>query len=163
VKDDPFIIAQRIMTYSGPTSWVEKTAARSLVRMENELGKGKLITSNWLDPRLDIIAKNAAEARRLGVGEDLVIWKFTTDLKQLADADCFVNWDMPTGAEILSCAAIGDKLCLWAIVDARRPHERRSFHVIGTGRSPQADLDKSKFIGTTFFRGGELVLHIFEV
>lgn len=66
---------------------------------------------------------------------------------------------MPTEAQILTIAAQGADICLWALVDPTRPSEWRNFRVYGTGH--QVDDTPSRFLGTAFSDG--MVFHAFEV
>jgi hypothetical protein len=68
--------------------------------------------------------------------------------------------EMPKGAWPISVQHQFDEPYLWAIVDSSAEKEWRSFAWVGTGHDvvhpPQW------FRGTLQFRGGALVLHLFE-
>jgi hypothetical protein len=82
------------------------------------------------------------------------IWKF-----ELADVDEQVI-EMPQDAKILSTQVQVSTICLWAIVDTKKPRVGRQFITLGTGQPYPLDCDL-KFIGTV--QQGSLVWHIFEV
>ena len=82
------------------------------------------------------------------------IWKFPIEITDEQDVM------VPGGAEFLRAAMQGEKLCLWALVDAGSPHEMRRIRVIGTGL-PFEDSDKCKYIGTAHDHRGA-VWHVFE-
>lgn len=67
---------------------------------------------------------------------------------------------MPKGAEVLSVAAQGDSLSLWAKVNPDAPMEKRKFYVHGTGHKIGAEV--AIYRGTAMMYGGDLVLHVFE-
>ena len=88
------------------------------------------------------------------------IWKFEIEPK-----DGPIQVMMPEGAEILSTAAIGDKVFVWAkfSTDEGTESEPRYFEVFGTGHNIHVDMGiDRKFIGTALMYDGSLVWHIFE-
>lgn len=79
---------------------------------------------------------------------------------------------MPKNAVILSVNAQYDNLCLWAMVDPKKPTEDRDIEVFGTGHPIHEDMGvERKFIGTvvTYKTNhhdpglvSSLVWHVFE-
>ena len=71
------------------------------------------------------------------------------------------NLTLPKGAKILSVAAVGNEIFLWAEVN---PSEiimnDRAIVVFGTGW-PIPNLKKKVFIGTVIMQNG-MVFHVFE-
>lgn len=88
------------------------------------------------------------------------IWKFEIEPK-----DGVVPVGLPTGAEVLSCNAIGDSVYIWAKFNQEQDPtlEERYFEVFGTGHDIPVDMGiDRKFIGTAFMYNGALVWHVFE-
>lgn len=81
------------------------------------------------------------------------IWKFILQPE--------IDVEMPFGAEVLSVAAQGEDICLWAKVDPVAPKESRSFVGFGTGHEIP-DTAHLKFVGTAMLNLGSMVFHIFE-
>lgn len=82
------------------------------------------------------------------------VWKYILQPK------CEI--EMPKGSEVLSVAAQGDEICLWAKVDpSEAQKEKRYFTGYGTGHSIPDEANLS-FVGTALLHGGSLVFHIFE-
>lgn len=76
-----------------------------------------------------------------------------------ADGICL---NLPVGAQVLTAAAQGDDIVLWALVDTTEgvPKEMRQFVVYGTGHKIDLEQDKLKYVSTAFL--GPLVFHVFE-
>ncbi len=71
--------------------------------------------------------------------------------------------EMPKGAEVLSVQSQGETLCLWALVNTKRPNEKRVFEVFGTGNPIHCDTGiERKFIATAQMPNLPLVWHVFE-
>lgn len=68
---------------------------------------------------------------------------------------------MKKGAKILSVQTQDEKICIWALVDENEIHERRFFHIYGTGHQINP-IHKIKFVGTCQLHNGGLVFHVFE-
>lgn len=68
--------------------------------------------------------------------------------------------DMPHGAKILHVAAQGDRLFVWALVNAEHPDVEHMFFVAGTGHHLPAIAHKLAYIGTVHTPSG-FVLHAF--
>ncbi len=82
------------------------------------------------------------------------IWKF--ELSSAPTAGVM----MPKGSHVLSAAAQGKVVCVWAICDPEQPVEPRDFWVLGTGfLAPDGD---ERYVGTAHCTDG-LVWHVFEV
>jgi hypothetical protein len=80
------------------------------------------------------------------------IWKFTLELTDLQ------GMEMPSGARILTVAAQGSSVCLWAHVDPEAPRETRTIRLYGTGH-PMPE-NPGVYLGT--FQMAPLVFHAFE-
>lgn len=67
---------------------------------------------------------------------------------------------MPRNAKVLTAAAQGNKICVWAEVDPDEPvDEVRHFEVFGTGHViPKGER---LYIGTAFL--GAMVFHVYEL
>jgi hypothetical protein len=85
-----------------------------------------------------------------------VVWKY--ELPEPGDHAL----ELPFGAEVLSVACQGDRLCLWALVEPDAPKELRRFRVLGTGWEFER-AGRVKFVGTALMQDGALVWHVFEV
>jgi len=81
------------------------------------------------------------------------VWKFTLSMNSIVS--------MPKDAEVLHVHRQGDDVCLWALIDYDNPRELRRFITVGTGHSMPDE--PHKYIGTTHFGEGALVLHVFEI
>jgi hypothetical protein len=80
------------------------------------------------------------------------IWKY-----QLAPARPQIT--TPRNSQVITAAAQGDEICVWATVDTERPHDEiHRFSIFGTGH-PIPDGQRI-FRGTAFL--GPLVFHVFE-
>jgi len=66
---------------------------------------------------------------------------------------------IPDGAAVLSVAAQGDDLCLWAAVDTLNALHLKTIYIHGTGNPIEA-LEYKRFIGTAVMPNG-LVWHVF--
>lgn len=91
------------------------------------------------------------------------IWKYelrVTDRQEV---------DMPKGAQILSVQAdeknsgpnsVGQKICVWALVDDRKRTETHVFDIYGTGH--ECLSEKMSYLATVQVSGGYLVWHVFH-
>ena len=71
---------------------------------------------------------------------------------------------MPANARILSVQEQGDDPVLWVMVDTNQQHVERVFAIFGTGFPIPDDSDTQySYLSTVQLRGGQLVLHVFEV
>ncbi len=68
---------------------------------------------------------------------------------------------LPKGAKILCFVNQYEAPVIWAEVDPDEPALLRLFHIVGAGHEvpPQQELT---YVGTALFRGGSLVLHLYE-
>lgn len=81
------------------------------------------------------------------------IWKFTLTPHGFVE--------MPAGAKVLTTAAQGDDICIWAEVDSGAEKETRHFEVYGTGHEMKQDMGiDRRYVGTAFL--GPLVFHVYE-
>lgn len=69
---------------------------------------------------------------------------------------------MKRGAKVMSAAAIGDSIFVWAIVDELAPDTARRIVGFPTGLSDVSEAKSMVFIGTVVMHGGALVFHIFD-
>lgn len=83
-----------------------------------------------------------------------VIWKFPL---ALAGTQMVV---MPKGATVVHVAEQFGKPCIWAIVDERAEREERTFIILGTGTS--FDANQLSHLGSFMLDGGEFVGHLAE-
>ena len=68
---------------------------------------------------------------------------------------------MPIGSEVVTVAAQGQSICVWAVVDTEQGvYEERKFHVYGTGHELPENHEDHIYIGTVFI--GHLVFHVYE-
>ena len=81
------------------------------------------------------------------------IWKFELSTAPTA------GLIMPAGAKVLTVAAQGERVCIWALCDPDAPKENRDFTILGTGFS--APPDASAYLGTAHTTDG-FVWHVFE-
>jgi hypothetical protein len=88
----------------------------------------------------------------------MTVWKFQVSLDAVND---HVFFQMPRGAIPLSVGNQDEMLTVWALVDPKRDSVTHEFRVAGTGHSGLSP--KRVFLGTAQFRGGALVLHVFDV
>jgi len=79
----------------------------------------------------------------------------------LATAD-EIDINMPADAELLCVREQYGVPCIWALVDTSRPYEVRRLLMLGTGHNLD-NVSTSKYVGTVFEAGGQLVWHIFDV
>jgi len=82
------------------------------------------------------------------------IWKYVME-----EADC--TFEMPKGAEVLSCQTQDDLPVIWALVDENAPKEKRHFVGLETGSGVDYPKNQLKFIDTVQASG--IVNHVFEV
>lgn len=68
---------------------------------------------------------------------------------------------MPKGAKVLTVARQGDNPTLWAMVDPEAAMEDRTFSVVGTGES--FDAEHAEYVGTSHEIMGWMVFHVFEL
>jgi len=45
--DEPIVRVTRTLVYTGPEDWILHNIARAFVKLEQELGEGKTISSSW--------------------------------------------------------------------------------------------------------------------
>jgi hypothetical protein len=83
------------------------------------------------------------------------IWKFTLEPGH-------TSVEMPVGARVLDAQPQGDVLQLWALVDPEAPRTWRDFYVVGTGHELPETAVEWKHISTVQFKGGRLIVHVFE-
>ncbi len=69
---------------------------------------------------------------------------------------------LPEGARILSVQTQGQRLRLWALVDADATPEAVEIAIRGTGH-PIDDAEVLEFIDTFQMNDGQLVFHVFRV
>ena len=87
---------------------------------------------------------------------DRVVWKYGLEAG-------YQDVLVPPGAEVLGVHEQRGSVCLWALVDPRqRPMEARRFLVVPTGVGLCVGSG-DRFLGSVFLRGGDVVLHVFEV
>lgn len=88
---------------------------------------------------------------------DKTIWKFKLETtgKQIVE--------MPIGSKILTVQTQNDAPCIWALVDPKKPKEKRFIEVFGTGHDVHYDMGvRRTYLGTYQLHGGSLVFHVFE-
>jgi len=69
---------------------------------------------------------------------------------------------MPAGAIVLTVQMQGNRLVMWALLDATLPlTETRTFRVVGTGH-PIPDIAQLHYLGTAQMHGFGLVWHVYE-
>ena len=84
-----------------------------------------------------------------------VVWKFVLD----KDDDQCVK--IPVDHDILCVKEQNEDAVLYALVDPLSKPTSIGIKCAGTGHE-RADLDASKYIGTTIHLGGALIFHWFE-
>jgi hypothetical protein len=84
------------------------------------------------------------------------IWKFPLAPPQAGDVS---HCDMPAGAKVLTAREQGASVCVWAEVDPCASLERRSFHIIGTGK--EVPENAGPYFGTAMLDEGVYVFHIY--
>ncbi len=80
------------------------------------------------------------------------IWKYVLDLNDWQEIA------MPYGAEIISAAAQGSSLCLWAIVSPKNEMLPRRIRIVGTGQL--FDDSQLRHINSVLMQ--PFVWHVFE-
>ena len=80
------------------------------------------------------------------------VWKFTVEPDRSVIR-------MPQGAQVISVAAQGDHVCLWALVDPDAPVEDREFIPVMTG---EAIDEGARYVGSAHGVSGWIVVHVFE-
>jgi len=91
------------------------------------------------------------------------VWKF--ELKPESGTPV-VKTFMPPGSVILTAAAQGDSICVWAEVDLAKTDDADEvfFEVFGTGHDMHCDMGTDRrYIGTAFLSGGKLVFHVYHL
>lgn len=68
--------------------------------------------------------------------------------------------NVPERAEMLTVHEQYGELCIWYKCDPRNEMTKRRLACVGTGQDVP---ENSRYVGTGFFHGGRLVLHVFEV
>lgn len=83
------------------------------------------------------------------------IFKYILEIK---DLNCI---SMPRGAEIISCQAQNEQLCLWARVHPQAKMDDRVFRIYGTGHQLPSYWGDHIHLATVQIRS--LVWHVYEV
>lgn len=87
-----------------------------------------------------------------------VIWKY-----RLAPGEVITNLQVPADTEVLSAAAQGADICVWAKVPVGNINIRTRLAKIVVVPTGHAFLDQGmRFLGTTLLLEGGLVFHVFE-
>lgn len=88
------------------------------------------------------------------------VWSLT--LSDLSITETTVR-QLPQGAEILTAQfqLSSGRIKVWALVEADRPMEDRTFRVYGTDHALEESPDRLTYIATT--QQGPFVWHVFEV
>lgn len=84
-----------------------------------------------------------------------VIWKAelkTIDVQEI---------EVPVGAEMLCVHEQLNRACIWYRGDPLAEKEKRLIGLVATGK-PVPERDDSRYLGTVFLLGGNLVFHVFE-
>jgi hypothetical protein len=81
------------------------------------------------------------------------IWKYALSPRG-------IGISMPVGAKVLTAREQNDAICIWAEVDPEAEKVLRHFRIYGTGHDMPDD--PGTYIGTTSFRGGALIFHVYE-
>lgn len=70
---------------------------------------------------------------------------------------------IPAGAQFLCAREQGDLPHVWFVCSPDVPKETRTIIILGTGQVRDDEvLDNTRYLGTCFMRGADLVLHVFE-
>lgn len=69
--------------------------------------------------------------------------------------------EVPSGAEFLTARDQMEAICVWFRCDPDKPKSKRQISIRGTGHKAPA-RDESRYLGTAFLHGGQLVFHVFE-
>jgi len=91
------------------------------------------------------------------------IWKFQL---QPQPGTPIAKVQMPQDAVILTAAAQGDSICVWAETNQLNQGNAKDvfFEVYGTGHDMICDEQVGRrYIGTAFLYGGSLVFHVYHV
>lgn len=91
------------------------------------------------------------------------VWKFELKPER---GTAVVKTFMPPGATILTAAAQGDSIYVWAEVDLAKTDDADEvfFEVFGTGHDMHCDMGTTrKYIGSAFLYGGKLVFHVYHL
>lgn len=67
--------------------------------------------------------------------------------------------DVPAGAEILDAQMQKKDLCIWAMVNPKKPTVRRTVQIFGTGWELPNKL--GEYAGTVQIAGGARIFHVF--
>ena len=70
--------------------------------------------------------------------------------------------ELPANAHILCVQMQGPQPCLWALVDATLPTERRKIVLAGTGNEDETLGRRLNYLGTFQTNHGTYVWHVFE-
>jgi len=73
----------------------------------------------------------------------------------------YITVDLPEDCEILTFDNQNEQGYIWALCDPDAPLKPRHFRMAGTGHI--IDDNYLGYVGTAFFRGGDLIFHLFEV
>jgi hypothetical protein len=92
------------------------------------------------------------------------VWKFGQPASDLGD---IIEFEMPSGARILSAANQREELVIYALVDPKAMKRRRQFRVAGTGHPIETPaglgMKSETFVGTVLLLGGSFVVHVFDL
>jgi hypothetical protein len=70
--------------------------------------------------------------------------------------------ELPANAHILTVQTQRKQPCLWALVDATLPLERRKIVIVGTGNEDDVLAGLLNYIGTFQTNDGAYIWHVFE-
>lgn len=91
------------------------------------------------------------------------IWKFPLEP---VPGRAIIETFMPPGAVLLTAAAQGGEICVWAEVDLEYADDAEEvvFEVYGTGDNMQEENEaKRRYLGTAFLYDGAVVFHVYHV
>ncbi len=102
--------------------------------------------------------RSAAEGEEMNVSAKsarpgMIVWKFPFPITD------DIEFEMPTGAQVLSVQVQGTQPCIWVLCDPKAVLETRRFRLAGTGH----DIDYPvSYVGSFQLYDGQLVFHLFE-
>jgi len=86
----------------------------------------------------------------------VVIYKYVLNVERTQHVST------PEGARVLSVGCQGDNICVWALVDPKRPMTQWRYDIYGTGHVfEREDLEGMGFLDTVSMHGGSLIWHVF--
>lgn len=91
------------------------------------------------------------------------IWKFPIEP---VSGTPIVETFMPPGSVILTAAAQGGQICVWAEVELEQSDDAEEviFEVYGTGDlMMEENAEKRRYLGTAFLYDGAVVFHVYHV